>query len=196
MVTFQKYQVSIWVFPWVLANGKFFFAKRNPSGKSKNPRVQFLAPPTLHKDPASKTKAKTLTILNRSRYAEITFEWTGGCKMTCWQLDTYIWHFLEKQFHRNIKWVIWLDTYVQGWNGCATSKSPKPLPNEIQSVASSSTWRQMVVQRTKKVHNQRVGKKRKRQANSCKSDKRTAKKAQKSSQPNSRRNWIQLHRFG
>ena len=31
----------------------------------------------------------------------------------------------------------------------------------------------------KKVHNQRVGKKRKRQANSCKSDKRTAKKAQK-----------------
>ena len=48
------------------------------------------------------------------------------------------------------KWVIWLDTYVQGWNGCATSKSPKPLPNEIQSVASSSTWRQMVVQRTKK----------------------------------------------
>ena len=64
-------------------NGIFFFAKRNPSGKSKNPRVQFLAPPTLHKDPASKTKAKTLTILNRSRGAEITFEWTGGCKMTC-----------------------------------------------------------------------------------------------------------------
>jgi len=31
------------------------------------------------KDPAS--KAKTLTTLNR--YAEITFEWTGGCKMTC-----------------------------------------------------------------------------------------------------------------
>ena len=62
---------------------EIFFAKRNPSGKSKNPRVQFLAPPTLHKDPASKTKAKTLTILNRSRCAEITFEWTGGCKMTC-----------------------------------------------------------------------------------------------------------------
>ena len=62
-------------FPWVLTEK--FFAKRNPSGKSKNPRVQFLAPPTLHKDPASKTKAKTLTILNRC--AEITFEWTGGC---------------------------------------------------------------------------------------------------------------------
>ena len=48
----------------------------------------------------------------------------------------------------------------------------------------------------KKVHNQRVGKKRKRQANSCKSDKWTAKKAQKNSQPKSRRNRIQLHRFG
>ena len=68
-------------FPWVLTKKKF--VKRNPSGRSKNPRVQFLAPPTLHKDPASKTKAKTLTILNRSRCAEITFEWTGGCKMTC-----------------------------------------------------------------------------------------------------------------
>ena len=89
--------------------------------------------------------------------------------MTCWQLDTYIWHFLEKQFHRNIKWVIWLDTYVQGWNRCATSKSPKPLPNEIQSVASSSTWRQMVVQRTKKFTTKELEK--------SASDKRTAVKA-------------------
>jgi len=43
------------------------------------------------KDPAS--KAKTLTTLNR--YAEITFEWTGGCKLTCSFLDTYIWHFVR-----------------------------------------------------------------------------------------------------
>ena len=102
--------------------------------------------------------------------------------MTCWQLDTYIWHFLEKQFHRNIKWVIWLDTYVQGWNRCATSKSPKPLPNEIQRNSKCSKLFNLKADggtTNKKVHNQRVGKKRKRQANSCKSDKRTAKKAQK-----------------
>ena len=43
------------------------------------------------KDPAS--KAKTLTTLNR--YAEITLEWTGGCKLTCSFLDTYIWHFVR-----------------------------------------------------------------------------------------------------
>ena len=42
----------------------------------------------------------------------------------------------------------------------------------------------------KKVHNQRVGKKRKRQANSCKSDKRTAKKAQSNSAPSF---WIRLN---
>ena len=88
------------------------------------------------------------------------------------------------------KWVIWLDTYVQGWNGCATSKSPNPLPNEIQSVASSSTWRQMVIQRTKKVHNQKVGKKRKRQANSCKKRQANCKKAQSDSAPSF---WIRLN---
>ena len=149
-------------------------------GYNSSPRLLFIKIQLL------KLRQKTLTILNRSRCAEITFEWTGGCKMTCWQLDTYIWHFLEKQFHRNIKWVIWLDTYVQGWNRCATSKSPKPLPNEIQSVASSSTWRQMVVQRTKKFTTKELEKSASDKRTAVKSDKRTAKK----------RNRIQLHRFG
>ena len=57
-------------------NEKFFFVKKKSLWRSKNPRVQFLAPPTLQKDPASITKAKTLTILNRC--AENPFEWTGG----------------------------------------------------------------------------------------------------------------------
>ena len=131
--------------------------------RSKNPRVQFLVPPTLHKDPASITKAKTLTILNRC--AENPFEWTGGCTLT--PTSGISWETIPSEN----KWVIWLDTYVQGWNGCATSKSPKPLPNEIQSVASSSTWRQMVVQRTKKFTTKELEK--------SASDKRTAKKAQK-----------------
>ena len=101
------------------------------------------------------------------------------CRNYGWVLTTWHLHLasLEKQFHRKNKWVIWLDTYVQGWNVGATPKSPKPLPNEIQSVASSSTWRQMVIQRTKKVHNQKVGKKRKRQANSCKKRQANCKKS-------------------
>jgi len=32
---------------------------------------------------------------NTQQMCQITFEWTGGCKMTCWQLDTYIWHLLR-----------------------------------------------------------------------------------------------------
>ena len=61
-------------------NEKKNFVKKKSLWRSKNPRVQFLAPPTLPKDPASITKAKTLTILNRC--AENPFEWMGGCKMT------------------------------------------------------------------------------------------------------------------
>ena len=125
------------------------------------------------KDPAS--KAKTLTTLNR--YAEITFEWTGGCKLTCSFLDTYIWHFVRNNsIGKQMGKFDWIHMSM-GWNRCATSTSPKPLPNEIQSVASSSTWRQMVIQRTKKVHNQKVGKKRKRQANSCKKQQANCKKS-------------------
>ena len=138
------------------------------------------------KDPAS--KAKTLTTLNR--YAEITFEWTGGCKLTCSFLDTYIWHFVRNNsIGKQMGKSDWIHMSM-GWNRCATSKSPKPLPNEIQSVASSSTWRQMVMQRTKKVHNQKVGKKRKRQANSCKKRQANCKKAQSDSAPSF---WIRLN---
>ena len=137
------------------------------------------------KDPASKIKAKTLTRLNR--YAEITFKWTGGCELTCSFLDTYIWHFVRNNSIGNqmgkFDWI----HMSMGWNRCATSISPKPLPNEIQSVASSSTWRQMVIQRTKKSSQP------KKLENSA-SDKRTAVKSDKRTAK--KRNRIQLHRFG
>jgi len=90
------------------------------------------------------------------------------------------------------KWVIWLDTYVQGWNGCATSKSPKPLPNEIQSVASSSTWRQMVIQRTKKFTTKELEKSAsdKRTAVKATSELQSAKRALKRTLPSAHKAWL------
>ena len=105
--------------------------------------------------------------------------WVQDDVLTTWHLHlAFSWETIPSEY----KWVIWLDTYVQGWNRCATSKSPKPLPNEIQRNSKCGKLFNLKADggtTNKKVHNQRVGKKRKRQANSCKSNKRTAKKAQK-----------------
>ena len=64
-------------------------------GYNSSPRPLFIKTQLAHHH--YYYKGKTLTILNRcaENPEEFVNKWTGGCKLTCSFLDTYIWHILR-----------------------------------------------------------------------------------------------------
>ena len=106
--------------------------------------VQFLAPPTFHENPIRKDLNNTHQMLRESSRVQKHLD--GWVYVT--PASGISWEIVPSKN----KWVIRLDGYVPGRNDSATHRNTATFshPNQWNSIlASSSTWRHMLVRWTK-----------------------------------------------